>query len=185
VPRGMGQGSRQRVGNHAGTRPAASLSAPARGLRQRMLLRTSAAAVAAVAALSIVGVAPAGARETGPPNNTAAPTIAGAPMESKKLKAARGTWTGASPFRYSYAWSRCSTAGTECQTISGATKTSYKPVGTDVGHRLLVTVKATNKEGAGEASSSPSAVVAPAAPKRKKPPTISGEAVDGRVLTVS
>ncbi len=106
------------------------------------------------------------------------------PAEGRKVKAIRGTWTGASPFRYADSWSLCSASGTECEPIAGAGKTSYKPVRSDVGHRLEVTIRASNKDGVEEATSAPSAIVAPAPPKRRKPPTVSGEAVDGRVLSV-
>ena len=148
-------------------------------------LGVSVSVVAALLAILVFGVATAAAeRETGAPLNTVAPVVSGTPAEGKKVKAVRGTWTGASPFRYTDAWSLCSATGTECKAIPGASKTSYKPVNGDVGHRLKVTIKASNKDGVTEATSGPSAIVGPAPPKRKKPPTITGEAVDGRILTV-
>src|SRR6185312_6394873 len=54
----------------------------------------------------------------------------------------------------------------------------------DVGNRLVATVKATNSAGAAEASTAPSAPIGAVAPKHKGSPTLSGEIVDGRVVTV-
>ncbi len=156
-----------------------------RGTTRRAVLVVSAAAVAAVGSLAAAEVAPAGARESGAPHNDAAPSISGNAVERGRLKAERGTWSGATPLSYADSWSRCDSSGGECKAIAGAGRASYKPALADVGHRLTVTVKATNKEGTSEQTSPPSAVVASAAPKRRKPGTISGEAVDGRLLTVS
>ena len=154
------------------------------GRRGARVTRTCLAAVIALLLCPLALAAPAGARETGTPTNGTPPSVSGNAIEGGKLKAARGSWSGGTPLRYSVAWSRCTAAGTECKPISGAIKAGYKAVLADVGHRLTATIKATTKEGAGEATSAPSAVIAPAPPKKRKVATISGEAVDGRVLTV-
>jgi hypothetical protein len=140
----------------------------------------------AVAIAMLGGVTSASAaRPTGAPSNSAAPTIAdGTPAEHKRVKGDRGSWSGATPLDYTYAWSRCNASGGECQTIQGAAKASYLPVADDVGHRLVLTVTAKNAEGSASASSAASALVAAAAPKRKGHPTIAGVALDGRVVTV-
>ena len=131
------------------------------------------------------GVADAAAeRSSGPPQSSVAPAISGTPLEHKRLKTSHGTWTGAAPIAYTYAWSRCSSSGTECEPIAGATKSNYQPVAADVGHRLVATVTATNSAGAGEASTAPSASTGAVAPKHKGNPTLSGELVDGRLVTV-
>ncbi len=152
---------------------------------QRILPRVLASVVAALSLLGLLaGVADA-ERETGPPHNASAPAVSGSAVEGGKLKAARGTWTGGSPFSYSDSWSRCSATGTECHSISGATKRSYKPGSLDVAHRLTFTEVATNSEGTSEATSPPSAIIAAAAPKRRRAASITGSAIDGRLLTVA
>ena len=144
--------------------------------------------LAAIALLGLfAGAAAAAEHGTGPPHNTAAPVVAGNAVEGRKLKAStsHGTWTGRSPFTFSEFWSRCSATGTECHPIAGATGLSYRALAADVGHRLTLTEVATNSEGSGEAASAPSAIVAAAAPKRRKAPTLAGSAIDGRLLTVT
>jgi hypothetical protein len=150
-----------------------------------MLFRAAAAVLAVSATLAGAGgVATASAeRPTGVPANSLAPAITGTAAEHKKLKVLRGVWSGGTPIHYTYAWSRCSSTGTECQTLPGASKAAYQAVAGDVGHRLVATVTATNPEGATEAGSAPSAVIAVGPPKHKGRPTISGETVDGRLLT--
>ncbi len=150
-------------------------------------VRALATAIAAVFAIAIVGGTSTAlaAHGTGIPKNESAPSIGGTAVEHKHVKGEKGTWSGETPIAYAYAWSRCNSAGAECEAISGAEKPSYQPVAADVGHRLLFTVKASNSEGSAEASSAPSVPVASTAPKHKGHPTVTGEAVDGRVLTVS
>jgi hypothetical protein len=186
VPHRTKQGSRRlRGGNARKRRTTPGRSPGVFGIGIRMLFGGSAAALAASAALAGAGgVATASAeRPTGVPTDDVAPSLTGTAAEHKKLKVLKGAWSGGAPIHYTYAWSRCSATGDECQTISGASKAAYLAVTGDVGHRLVATVTATNPEGATEASSQPSAVVAGAPPKHKGRPTISGEAVDGRILT--
>ncbi|HEX9482273.1 MAG TPA: hypothetical protein VF927_09250 [Solirubrobacteraceae bacterium] len=148
-------------------------------------VRAFALAFVAVCAGSVVGgVATAAAKGSGPPHNSVAPAISGTAIEHKRLKVTHGTWTGATPFVYTVSWSRCDSSGGECNTIPSAAKSNYQAVPADVGHRLIATVKATNGEGAAEASSAPSALVAAVAPKHKGNPPLSGEFVDGHVVTV-
>ncbi len=151
-------------------------------------VRDWATALAAATMVAALG-APASAsaeRPTGKPVYTTPPTIGGTAAERKSLKVeSKGAWTGAAPITYSYAWSRCNAAGAECRAITGADTRGYHPVAADVGHRLVATVKGTNSEGSAEASSQPSQVVAAAGPRHKGTPAISGEAVDGRLLTVA
>ena len=136
-------------------------------------------------AILVGGVANAAAeRSSGPPQNSVAPAISGTPTEHKRLKTSHGTWTGAAPIAYTYAWSRCNSSGTECEPIVGATKSNYQPVAADVGHRLRATVTASNSAGTGEAGTAPSASIGAVAPKHKGNPTLSGEFVDGRLVTV-
>lgn len=132
------------------------------------------------------GVASAAAeRSSGPPRSSVAPAISGTATEHKRLKTSHGAWTGAAPLSYSYSWSRCNSSGGECEAIPNTTKSNYQPLAADVGHRLLATVKATNSAGAAEASSAPSAPIVAVAPKHKGSPTLSGELLDGRLVTVA
>jgi hypothetical protein len=124
-------------------------------------------------------------RPTGAPSSSSDLSITGTAIEHGRLKTSRGTWTGGVPIRYTYEWSRCDSSGGECEAIAGATKRTYRPVVADVGHRLVATVTATNAEGKGERTSSPSQTIAAAPPQRKGSPTLSGEFVDGRLVSVS
>ena len=150
-------------------------------------VRALAVAFAALCASTAIGaVATAAAEPTsGPPHSAAAPAISGTAVEHKRLKTTHGTWTGAMPIGYAYTWSRCNSSGGECQPIAGASKSNYQPIAADVGHRLVANVTASNTEGSAEESSAPSAPIAAVAPKHKGNPTLSGEFVDGRIVTVS
>jgi large repetitive protein len=186
VPHRTKQGSRRlRGGNARKRRTTLGRSPGVFGIGIRMLFRGTATALAASAAFAGAGgVATASAeRPTGVPAYSLAPAITGTAAEHKKLKVLKGAWSGGTPLHYTYAWSRCSSTGTECQAISGASKAAYQAVAGDVGHRLVATVTASNLEGSTEASTAPSDIVAAGAPKHKGRPTISGEVLDGRLLT--
>ena len=87
------------------------------------------------------------------PKNTAVPTFSNNyPVVGTTLSAWNGTWSN-SPVGYSYQWSDCNSLGVECTAISGATSQTYKPVSGDLGHRLVVSVTATNSGGAATAMS--------------------------------
>jgi hypothetical protein len=121
---------------------------------------------------------------TPPPKNTSPPTITGTPQVGQKLTAGTGSWTG-KPTRYAYQWQRCDSSGSNCNPISGATSSTYTPTSSDVGSTLKVKVTATNSGGSGSASSAPTAVVQATAiaPTNTAPPTITGTAQDGQLLT--
>lgn len=117
------------------------------------------------------------------PTNTVAPSIAGAARDGQRLKAERGAWGGQRPIDYSYGWSRCDAAGSECEAIPGAVHRTYKAGHGDVGHALRVSVTAANGEAA-SATSDPSEPIAPAALTKRKRPKLSGSSLDGQVLSV-
>jgi subtilisin family serine protease len=85
------------------------------------------------------------------------------PQQGQLLTATTGDWDH-NPTSYSYQWSRCDSTGANCNTIAGATGSTYTPVSADVGSTLSVTVKATNSTGSMSASSPPTMVVQAAAP---------------------
>jgi hypothetical protein len=81
-----------------------------------------------------------------PPSNDAAPSIDGAPEVGKPLIAAPGHWNGTS-LSFSYAWSMCSAAGTDCTLLPGATSETYVPTSRDLGQTLQVAVRGWNQAG--------------------------------------
>jgi hypothetical protein len=107
--------------------------------------------------------AAATARLSGPPVNTAAPTISGTAAEAQTLTAAPGTWGGYPAPSFAYQWSSCDSAGANCQPISGATASPYVPLARDVGATLAVRVTATNSAGQAQSTSSATAVIVTAA----------------------
>lgn len=108
-----------------------------------------------------------------PPSNTAPPEISGSPEVGNTLTATSGTWSGSEPLAYSYAWYRCTDDGSGCIGVLNGTEPTYELTPGDYGHRMKVTVTATNSAGSAEASSAPSEVVTdttpPAAPEMTKP----------------
>jgi alpha-tubulin suppressor-like RCC1 family protein len=100
-----------------------------------------------------------------PPVNIEAPTITGPPEEegAEALKATTGKWEGAEPITYTYQWESCNVfpEETSCIAIPGATEASYKPSAEAVGHKLRVTVTATNSGGSEKATSAETTEVLP------------------------
>src|SRR5438552_4765576 len=93
-----------------------------------------------------------------------------------------------SPTGFSYEWLRCDSVGARCVPISLATASRYSLVAADVGSTLRVAVVAFNAAGpSAPATSAQTAVVSAAAqpPTNTSPPTISGTAQEGLVLTAS
>ena len=95
------------------------------------------------------------------------PKISGSPILGHTLHASRGRWSGASKFVYH--WKRCNTHGAKCQLIhrpkSGRRQpaSQYTLTGADVGHRIRVTVIASNRRGSTSATSAAAAAVRRAA----------------------
>jgi hypothetical protein len=145
----------------------------------------AAGTLALVVALGLVAAAGATAAAT-PPSNTSPPTISGTAQNGQKLHADPGTWSGTKPIHFSYRWQRCSSNGSNCSNISGATGHDYTLTSADVGDTIRVVVTATNSAGQSTAASSPTAVVAaPQAPANTAPPTVSGVPQLGQTLTAN
>jgi len=142
-------------------------------------------ALLAIAAL--LGANASRAATAAAPTNTSPPTISGTPTVGQTLTAENGTWSNA-PTSFTYQWSRCNGGGNKCANVANGTQKTYTLVGADAGHTMRVTVTATNADGSGTAQSAPTATVASgtssAAPKNTSPPTISGTAKVGQILTV-
>jgi uncharacterized protein YukE len=98
------------------------------------------------------------------PANTVPPTISGTPSNGQTLTVANGTWTGAAPITYGYAWQLCDATGNACVPISGATASTYALASTAVGKTLRTVVTGTNPNGTQSATTVPTAVIGSAAP---------------------
>ena len=98
------------------------------------------------------------------PANTVLPTATGTTLVSQTLTATTGTWTGLTPFTFTYQWQRCDTAGATCSPITGATFSSYSLVPADIGSTIRVAVRATNASGSTQVASLQTSVVTAAAP---------------------
>jgi hypothetical protein len=94
----------------------------------------------------------ASATEAGPvakpkaPKSTAVPVIGGTTQVGHALTTGNGTWSSPDRLTYTYQWSLCSSTGTACAKITGATHRSLSLTRADRGHKLSVTVTATDQE---------------------------------------
>src|SRR5436305_4139932 len=88
------------------------------------------------------------------PGNTVQPVDTGTAAVNHTLTSSQGSWTG-SPTGFSYQWQRCSSAGTGCANIPGATASSYTLTSADGGNTVRSTVSATNVNGASPFAASP------------------------------
>ena len=119
---------------------------------------------------------------TGPPTNTALPTITGQASRGEVLTATTGSWTGFPTPTFAYQWRRCDSGGANCVNI-GTNSSTYAVVNADVGSTIRVVVTASNGTSA-SATSVPTAVVN-ARPVNTVAPTITGTLAFGSVLTAT
>ncbi len=82
-----------------------------------------------------------------PPASTAAPILAGTPVQDQALTCTLGTWSGSVPQAYATSWLRDGTA------IAGASAATYAATGADVGHAVGCRVLARNLGGRASADS--------------------------------
>jgi hypothetical protein len=127
--------------------------------------------------------APSPVVAAGSPQVVTSPTVSGTAQDGSVLVGDEGTWSGTQPISFVDAWERCDTAGASCQTIAGATESTYTAGPADVGYTLRYVVTASNAGGTVEAESAPTPTVAAQAPTNVTAPTISGTAATGSVLT--
>ena len=118
------------------------------------------------------------------PANQAVPSISGVTGAGQTLNASSGSWSG-SPTGYAYQWKRCTSAGSGCAAIAGATAGAYLLQSSDVDSTLRVTVTATNTWGSGSADSAATSVVTGIAPANQAVPSISGVTGAGQTLNAS
>ncbi len=107
------------------------------------------------------------------PQNTSAPTIGGVAQRTATLTASPGSWTNSPSL--SYQWQRCDSAGHNCQSVAGATGTTYLLAKADEGFTMTVRVTATNGNGSSAASAQPTAVVAGIPPVNTHLPVVKGQ----------
>ena len=119
-----------------------------------------------------------------PPSNTAPPAISGTARDGSTLTSSTGSWSGSTPFTFTYQWQRCDSAGANCSNI-GANSAAYVATSADVGSRLKVTVTAGNGAGSAQSTSALTAVVTASAPANTTPPAITGTAKEGMTLTAT
>jgi hypothetical protein len=98
------------------------------------------------------------------PQNSAPPTISGTTTEGQTLIGTDGTWAGATPITFMYAWSRCDATGAACTVIAGATNKTYVLVAADNDKTLRISVTAKNTPGSATETSVPTAAITPLAP---------------------
>ncbi len=117
------------------------------------------------------------------PADSTLPSVTGTAQQTQTLTEHHGEWTN-SPTGYTYRWMRCTSTGTSCTAIGGATNQTYVPVAEDVGHELRVSESASNAGGSGSpVESKATAVVVPPVPVSSKVPTVTGTAQQGQTLT--
>jgi hypothetical protein len=116
------------------------------------------------------------------PASTALPVISGITAVGKTLSTSDGTWNTA--VTYAYQWLRCSSNGSGCAAIPGATAAQYTLAPADGGHKLKSQVTGTNIVGSTVAVSQLSSLVV-TTPKAKKAPHVSGHARVGKKLSGS
>jgi hypothetical protein len=152
---------------------------------RRWTFLSTAALVAAGAAVAALLSTGAEARSAATPSNTSPPTVSGTAVVGETLTASQGSWTGTPPITYVFAWLRCDGGGAGCAPI-GAAGQDYELTVADVGATLRVRVTATNAEGSANAESAQTAVVsAVTAPVNTAEPGISGSTVEGATLSAT
>lgn len=128
-------------------------------------------AAAVIAALAAAGYGPGlatAAQAQYAPQNTVLPAISGTPAVGQTLTSTTGTWTG-SPTSFGYQWTRCNAAGAACVALPGAIANTYVVQQADAGSRIRVNVTAVSASGSTQATSNPTAIVAPSGPGGQTP----------------
>jgi hypothetical protein len=92
------------------------------------------------------------------PVNSVKPAVSGTATVGQELKVSTGTWAP-KPSSYLYQWQRCSSTGTDCLNVAGATSSVYGVRSADVDHRLRALVTARTSAGRSTVASTPSGVV--------------------------
>jgi hypothetical protein len=116
--------------------------------------------------------------------NTGRPAVTGTAAVNHTVTSSNGSWSGA-PTGYAYQWQRCSSTGTGCVDIAGATASTYTATSADGDYTLRSTVAARNVNGLSPyAASAATQIVAPL-PISTGAPVVTGRAGVGRKLTTT
>ena len=116
--------------------------------------------------------------------NSSPPVVTGTAVVNKTLTTTAGSWAGAAGGR-TYQWQRCSSTGTSCVDVSGATATTYQLTTGDGGHVVRSTVTAANVNGTSPPAASAGTAMVVDVPAVTKAPHISGRAKVGKKLSGS
>jgi RHS repeat-associated protein len=119
------------------------------------------------------------------PLDSVLPAISGEAKQGQLLSVSDGTWAGTPPLSYTYQWETCNSAAGKCKKIPGATASSYRVLGSQIGDTLRAIVTAENAAGSDNATSEITAVITTGRPVDIALPAISGKAEDGQVLSAS
>jgi hypothetical protein len=92
------------------------------------------------------------------PVNSVKPAVSGTATVGQELRVSTGTWSP-KPSSYGYQWQRCTSTGTDCVNVAGATSVTYGVRSADVDHRLRALVIARTASGNSTVASTPSSVV--------------------------
>lgn len=133
-----------------------------------------------------IASAPSAVVVMAPPSNVVAPAVTPDTglRDGATLVGTDGGWAGSQPMTLAYRWQRCtSTSPADCVFVPGAAGPTYMLTVTDVGFRFRLLVSASNGAGTTTQSSEPTAVVGTNPPISILPPTVTGIARDGDVLT--
>ncbi len=106
---------------------------------------------------------------SGPPVNTAEPRISGSATQGRTLSTSTGSWIGAQPISLAYQWVRCGSNGgkpdgSDCASVSGATRTTYTLGSDDVGRRMRVRVTGSSSAGSKTVASNATGTVKASGP---------------------
>ncbi len=103
------------------------------------------------------------------PSNTVLPVISGAAQQGQLLSASEGSWNGTPPLSYAYQWESCNSTGGSCKKITGATASTYRALGSQIGDTLRAVVTAENAGGSKSATSEATAVITTGPPVKHRP----------------
>src|SRR3954468_10173344 len=92
------------------------------------------------------------------PKNSVRPAVSGTAAVGEELRVSRGTWSP-TPTSFGFQWQRCSSSGTDCVNVAGATGAAYGVRSADVDHRMRALVTARPAAGRSTVASSTSSVI--------------------------
>jgi hypothetical protein len=92
------------------------------------------------------------------PVNSVKPAVSGTATVGQELRVSTGTWSP-KPSSFGYQWQRCTSTGTDCVNVAGATSAVYGVRSADVDHRMRALVTARTSAGRSTVASTPSNVV--------------------------